>query len=470
MVDDGSTDGEPRDRRALRRARPRASASSRSPTAAWAARATRASRIAGGEFLAFVDGDDVVPDDAYARLLGSLDRTGLGLRDRQRPAPHAPGHVAGAVPRPDLRARPRRAPTSRGCRPLLADRTAWNKLFRRSFWDAHGFRFPEGVVHEDIPVTLPAHLAARSVDVLAAPVYRWRLREDGARSITQRRLEHRVLRRPADRGREGHGALPRPRHGDALALVRVQPRRRRPAAPPRTCSTRPTTAYRALFLTRVNALLDGASPRIFAPLPAIDRLKWRLVRLELRRRAGRAAAVREGGRDAGADPCARRGRYRGDVRADAGGPRVDLPARPPRRGAGAHGRARRDRARRRRRAAPRPRLRQRARRGRPGGTGARDRRAPARRRCAPRGCGWPPGGCRPRRCGAATSARAARGPGFEARLDPARAAPAAAGICSRTARAGGLRRRRGRFALGSPALIGALDVHGGATARRSGWW
>jgi CDP-glycerol glycerophosphotransferase len=80
------------------------------------------------------------------------------------------------------------------CRPLLADRTAWNKLLRRSFWDAHGFRFPEGVVHEDIPVALPAHHLATSVDVIAAPVYQWRLREDGALSITQRRLEHRVLR------------------------------------------------------------------------------------------------------------------------------------------------------------------------------------------------------------------------------------------------------------------------------------
>ena len=43
---------------------------------------------------------------------------------------------------------------------LLADRTAWNKLFRRTFWDAHDFRFPEGVVNEDIPVMLPAHFLA----------------------------------------------------------------------------------------------------------------------------------------------------------------------------------------------------------------------------------------------------------------------------------------------------------------------
>ena len=35
-------------------------------------------------------------------------------------------------------------------RPLLADRIAPNKLWRRSFWDGHALRFPEGVVHEEI--------------------------------------------------------------------------------------------------------------------------------------------------------------------------------------------------------------------------------------------------------------------------------------------------------------------------------
>ena len=39
--------------------------------------------------------------------------------------------------------------------------------------------------------------------------------------------------------------------------------------------------YRALFLDRVNAFLDKASPKIFDPLPAIERLKWHLVRRRL---------------------------------------------------------------------------------------------------------------------------------------------------------------------------------------------
>src|SRR6185436_5506603 len=78
--------------------------------------------------------------------------------------------------------------------PLLDDRTAWNKLWRRSFWDGCELRFPDGRLHEDIPVVLPAHFRAASVDVVHAPVYHYRVREAGALSITQRRHELRALR------------------------------------------------------------------------------------------------------------------------------------------------------------------------------------------------------------------------------------------------------------------------------------
>jgi CDP-glycerol glycerophosphotransferase len=71
---------------------------------------------------------------------------------------------------------------------------AQNKLWRRSFWERTELRFPVGVFHEDIPVVMPAHFRARSVDVLRRPVYLYRSREEGAPSITQRRTELKVLR------------------------------------------------------------------------------------------------------------------------------------------------------------------------------------------------------------------------------------------------------------------------------------
>src|SRR6185436_8084124 len=78
--------------------------------------------------------------------------------------------------------------------PLLDDRTAWNKLWRRSFWDGCELRFPDGRLHEDIPVVLPAHFHAATVDVIGSPVYHYRVRDAGAPSLTQRRHELRALR------------------------------------------------------------------------------------------------------------------------------------------------------------------------------------------------------------------------------------------------------------------------------------
>src|SRR5918999_834602 len=192
MVDDGSTDGS----RAL--AARFAAHDRRFRLVCQANGGLGSARNAGielatGEFLAFVDSDDVLPHDAYARLLGALDRTGSdfatgNVQRLTRQGTSQAQFLARTFARTRLRTHVSR------CRPLLADRTAWNKLYRRSFWDAHAFRFPEGVVHEDIPVTLPAHHLTAAVDVIAAPVYQWRLREDGALSITQRRLEQRVLR------------------------------------------------------------------------------------------------------------------------------------------------------------------------------------------------------------------------------------------------------------------------------------
>lgn len=266
--------------------------------------------LATGEFLAFVDSDDVLPRDAYERLLRALDATGSdfatgNVQRLTRQGASQAQFLARTFARTRLRTHVTR------CRPLLADRTAWNKLYRRSFWEAHGFRFPEGVVHEDIPVTLPAHQLARSVDVIAAPVYEWRLREDGALSITQRRLELGVLR---DRL-------------DAIEAVRAHLAAH---APGKLCRWYDASIvaddlrlhlnlldeagddYRALFMARVSAMLDGAPERIFARLPAIDRLKWHLVRrglvdevvevVRFQKAGGAAAPARVRGRYYGAYP------------------------------------------------------------------------------------------------------------------------------------------------------------------------
>ena len=472
MVDDGSTDGS----RALAErfaCRDRRFRLVTQPNGGLGSARNTGDALAGGEFLAFADSDDVVPPDAYERLLGALDATGSdfatgNVQRLTRQGAAQAQFLARTFARTRLRTHVSR------CRPLLADRTAWNKLWRRSFWDAHAFRFPEGVVHEDIPVTLPAHVSARSVDVLSAPVYQWRLREDGAPSITQRRLEHRVLADRLRGGRVGHRVPRRARHRDAVALVRGEPRRRRPAAAPRParrgrrrlpgdCSWRART--------RCSTARRG---RIFAALPAIERLKWRLVRRGPAGRADRGAALPEArGRRRAARATPRPLLRRLPVPHGPGGgaAALGLPARPPRRG------PRADRASWRRSGRDGDKLRLRGRAainglGAASGTGQRTTLAALRPgRLAPAAAA---AGGRAAADRAGAPARPAARPrlvGLRGRARPGRAAAArAAGrpgtwdAATPSTRVGLLRRRRGRFVLASPELIGAVDLPGGGDA------
>ncbi|MFD3699175.1 CDP-glycerol glycerophosphotransferase family protein [Streptomyces sp. NPDC058646] len=137
------------------------------------------------EYLAFVDSDDTMPTYAYQKLIDALDETGSDFaggnvkRFRSVGMQQSWGHRA-AFAKTQLKTHISKFPA------LVTDRTAWNKVYRRSFWDAHGFQYPEGILYEDAPVSIPAHYFASSVDIISDCVYHWRVRETGERSITQR--------------------------------------------------------------------------------------------------------------------------------------------------------------------------------------------------------------------------------------------------------------------------------------------
>ncbi|MDL4814843.1 bifunctional glycosyltransferase/CDP-glycerol:glycerophosphate glycerophosphotransferase [Actinomadura opuntiae] len=129
-------------------------------------------RHAEGRYLAFVDGEDAVPPYAYELLVGSMESTGSDI---------AGGNVMclddEGVWQSWMHAEPYAATirsTHVAHHPvLLLDRTVWNKVFRRSFWDAHQFEFP-AMQYEDVTVAMETHVLASSVDVLDTTVYFWR--------------------------------------------------------------------------------------------------------------------------------------------------------------------------------------------------------------------------------------------------------------------------------------------------------
>lgn len=137
-----------------------------------------------GDIIGFADSDDVVPPGAVAALVSQLRRTGADL-------------VTGDVARLEGdRLQPirwmRRLHKDRSAvmieqQPeLLGDVFAWNKLFRRDFWEGAGLSWPEGVRYEDQPAMTEAYVRARRIGVVPDVVYHWRIRDDGS-SITQQR-------------------------------------------------------------------------------------------------------------------------------------------------------------------------------------------------------------------------------------------------------------------------------------------
>ncbi|MEV1043882.1 CDP-glycerol glycerophosphotransferase family protein [Streptomyces sp. NPDC049916] len=242
-------------------------------------------------YLAFADSDDFVVHDAYERMTASLEATGSDLATgnvwrltgRGRRQAWQYRWLTASRPRTHITRDPR----------LLADRVAWNKVFRRSFWDAHAFAFPEGKLYEDTPVMIPAHYLAGSVDVLHEHVYYWRVREG---SITRRRTDVRGVR---DR-------IAACEQVSAFLGGRGDPERRR--AYDLSCLRDDFgyfldglpmggDAYRAAFLQDAGAFVDRVGPEALEGLPVELRVKWSLVR---ERRADELLAVLAFERDNGA--------------------------------------------------------------------------------------------------------------------------------------------------------------------------
>ncbi|MFI9576544.1 CDP-glycerol glycerophosphotransferase family protein [Microbispora rosea] len=117
--------------------------------------------FATGRYLAFADPGSVVPADAYRALVGALDHTGSDLAcGRIRTwTPHAWDRT----PVPAQKARLRTHITRH--QKLLDEPRAGGTVFRREFWNRHGFAFTAGL-GEDFPVTIPAHVLSTSADVL----------------------------------------------------------------------------------------------------------------------------------------------------------------------------------------------------------------------------------------------------------------------------------------------------------------
>ncbi|CEG29090.1 bifunctional glycosyltransferase/CDP-glycerol:glycerophosphate glycerophosphotransferase [Bacillus sp. B-jedd] len=139
-----------------------------------------------GKYLMFLDGDDWYTVNACEKMVAAAERTNSDF-------------VAGQVIRTNnyeiwyhkqIYSQERTHINVREFNVLLFDSLSVNKIYKRSFLDQHGLRFPEGIHYEDIVFTGKAYFLAKSVSIIPEPVYYWRVVEDAAvKSITNRRFD-----------------------------------------------------------------------------------------------------------------------------------------------------------------------------------------------------------------------------------------------------------------------------------------
>ena len=225
------------------------------------------------QYLAFVDGDDVVPPDAFRILIHSLQKTGsdFAAGDVLR---YDGVHLTPSGPHRNAILAAKLRTTIRSTPSLMYDTTSWNKVFRTQFWHESDLHFTPGVKYEDIPVMIAAHVRATSVDVLKAPVYWWRRRIDSDASITQRRFEIDNLRDRMD----AIDAVELLLHGDE-ALKRIHDRKVLTFDVPLYTPYYPEadSQYQRLFRERVGAFVRATTPDVLEELEPRDRLRYWLI-------------------------------------------------------------------------------------------------------------------------------------------------------------------------------------------------
>lgn len=141
--------------------------------------------LARGRFLAFADGDDLVPRGAYAAMVAKARETGSDMvvgrffkffSDRVwwpvRAWPAFEAERTGVT----LDEQPS----------LVRNRACWNRVFARDFWEREALTFPDATRSNDIVPMVRALLAAR-IDVVTDTVYMYRDRP-GPGSMTARSM------------------------------------------------------------------------------------------------------------------------------------------------------------------------------------------------------------------------------------------------------------------------------------------
>lgn len=142
-------------------------------------------QFAEGDYIIFADSDDLVMPHAYERMYNSAIKNGtemvIGGVLRFNSKSYWKSYIhsiafSGIYEITHITESPE----------LFYDTTIWNKLIKRSFWKKYDFKFLEGILYEDIPITFFLHYYANKVSIVNETCYLWRVRDGTNLSITQK--------------------------------------------------------------------------------------------------------------------------------------------------------------------------------------------------------------------------------------------------------------------------------------------
>ncbi|MEW2530428.1 glycosyltransferase family 2 protein [Streptomyces sp. NPDC047071] len=283
ISDDHSTDDTPRVARELAARDPRVS-HLRLPenSGGCSAPRNRAIDLARAPYLMFLDSDDELPERAVESLLaahaereadfvmGAVERVRVDTGRTSTWMPHLVAErrtVEGIETEPGL----------------LFEHLSTSKMYRKSFLDHSGLRFPEGIHYEDQLFTAQAYCLAKAFTVIPEPVYRWYIEPYGAASAASISNQRHKLGNVRDRvhvqrliddflrtsGATEHTAL---REAKDYKFLKHDFRLYAGDLPHRD------DAWLRGFADLVNPYLAGLSPAAYERLPRAERVVLRLVR------------------------------------------------------------------------------------------------------------------------------------------------------------------------------------------------
>jgi glycosyltransferase involved in cell wall biosynthesis len=184
VIDDGSTDGT-RDRVLAHQEVDARVRLVRSPGAGGGQARDAGIELARGRYLAFADGDDVVPPRAYAHLLSLARRSDADVINGSYLKFFTTSTWDAGTGFNQAYALPVEDVTIETHPQLVRHRAVWNRLIRREHWQRTAFPFPGVPRSNDIVAMTSALLSARSIAVSPLPAYVYRDRPGGG-SMTSR--------------------------------------------------------------------------------------------------------------------------------------------------------------------------------------------------------------------------------------------------------------------------------------------